>query len=117
MQSKVIRRKTAKQLLLSALFVITSATPSFAGKGFMSNSFAMLKNNSSISDDIKGALGILEAVAYWFPPLWLVGTLLGVGVSQHAGSEGGMKIVTTVSIILLVIMAILFFYDTKMVPS
>ena len=117
MQSKAIRRKTVKQLLLSALFVITSATPSFAGKGFMSNSFQLIKDNGSISNDIKGALGILEAVAYWLPLLWFVGTLLGVGVSQHAGSEGGMKIVTTISIILLIMMAVAFFYDTKMVPS
>lgn len=91
--------------------------PSYAAGGFMQNSFGGILSNDTMNEDVKGSFRILSAIFYWMPILWMMFTAGGLLVTNHNNNEGGFKMVSNISIIWLILMAMMFVYDTKFVPS
>ena len=120
LKQKSLKRIGAGLAVSAALLGSQAAlnpAPADAGAGFMGNSWALAKSNKSLNPTVLGAFGLMEFICYILPPIWLVFTIGGLLATSNNRDEGGMKMVGTISIIWLLVMAMLWWYDSSAVPS
>ncbi len=87
-----MKNSRSKKILLFGLsitsFLLTALPSQAVSIGLVSYPYSLLRNNKVMTTELFDAFRTLGAVFFWFPVIWLVGSVTFLLVARNRGNAG-----------------------------